>query len=51
MIALMGTKKGMTQVWREDGTRLPVTVVEMATNKVTALKTVEVDGYEAVQLG
>ena len=51
MIALMGTKKGMTQVWREDGTRLPVTVVEMAPNKVTALKTVEVDGYEAVQLG
>lgn len=51
MNALLGTKRGMTQVWREDGTRLPVTVVDVMPNLVTNVRTLERDGYEAVQLG
>ncbi|MCB9897122.1 MAG: 50S ribosomal protein L3 [Planctomycetes bacterium] len=51
MNALIGKKRGMTQIWREDGTRVPVTVIEVAPNKITAIKTLERDGYEAVQLG
>ncbi|MFT7464702.1 MAG: large subunit ribosomal protein L3 [Pseudohongiellaceae bacterium] len=41
----------MTQIWREDGTRLPVTVVDVEPNVVTALRTVEKHGYEALQVG
>ena len=51
MTTLLGTKRGMTQIWQEDGTRVPVTVVDVAPNTVTALRTLEKDGYEAVQLG
>jgi large subunit ribosomal protein L3 len=49
--SLLGTKRGMTQLWREDGTRVPVTVLDVAPNTVTGIRTVEKDGYEAVQLG
>jgi large subunit ribosomal protein L3 len=48
--ALLGTKLGMTQVWNEQGRLIPVTVVRVATNVVTAVRTVETDGYDAVQL-
>ena len=48
--ALLGTKLGMTQVWNEQGRLVPVTVVRVATNVVTAVRTVETDGYDAVQL-
>ncbi|RFT37268.1 50S ribosomal protein L3 [Bifidobacteriaceae bacterium NR015] len=41
----------MSQVWDENGFFVPVTLVEVATNVVTAVKTVESDGYCAVQLG
>jgi len=41
---------GMTRVFQEDGRSVPVTVVEVATNRVTQVKTVETDGYEAVQV-
>jgi large subunit ribosomal protein L3 len=51
MDTLLGTKRGMTQVWTETGDRLPVTVLDVRPNVVTALKTAERDGYEAVQLG
>ncbi len=51
MNALIGTKRGMTQVWREDGTRVPVTVLDVEPNTVTAVKTADRDGYTAVQLG
>ena len=51
MKSLLGTKRGMTQLWREDGTRVPVTIVDVSPNVVTAIRTVEQDGYEAVQLG
>ena len=51
MDSLLGTKRGMTQIWTEEGQRLPVTVVDVAKNLVTGVKTMERDGYEAVQLG
>lgn len=41
----------MTQIWREDGSRVPVTVVDVEPNVVTALRTVEKHGYEALQVG
>jgi large subunit ribosomal protein L3 len=47
---LLGTKLGMTQVWDENNKLVPVTVVEIAPNVVTQLRTPEVDGYSAVQL-
>ena len=49
--ALLGRKRGMSQVWDENGLFVPVTLVEVATNVVTAVKTEETDGYNAVQLG
>jgi len=48
--ALLGTKLGMTQVWDENGRVVPVTVVQVDTNVVTQVRSVETDGYEAVQL-
>ncbi|AIE82561.1 50S ribosomal protein L3 [Actinotignum schaalii] len=48
--ALLGTKLGMTQLWDEDGRLLPITVVRVGTNVVTQVRTLEVDGYSAVQL-
>lgn len=51
MIALLGTKRGMTQMWKEDGTRMPVTVLDVSPNTVTAVRTTAKDGYEALQLG
>jgi large subunit ribosomal protein L3 len=50
MAAIIGTKVGMTQVFTEDGTRVPVTVVEASPNTVTAVRSQERDGYAAVQL-
>ena len=49
--AILGTKVGMTQVFREDGIVVPVTVVKAGTCAVVQKKTVETDGYEAVQIG
>ena len=48
--ALLGTKLGMTQVWDDAGKLVPVTVVRVGTNVVSAVRTQEVDGYSAVQL-
>ena len=50
MAAIVGRKVGMTQVFTEDGTRVPVTVVEATPNVVTAVRTPDRDGYAAVQL-
>jgi large subunit ribosomal protein L3 len=47
----MGRKIGMTQVFTEAGEAVPVTVLEVGPNYVTQVKTVERDGYQAVQLG
>ncbi len=51
MKAILGRKMGMTEVFTEDGTMYPVTVVEVLPNVVTQVKTVEKDGYVAVQVG
>ncbi|MBE3569019.1 MAG: 50S ribosomal protein L3 [Bacillales bacterium] len=48
---ILGRKIGMTQVFAENGDLIPVTVVEAAPNIVLQKKTVETDGYEAIQLG
>ena len=47
----LGKKIGMTQIFREDGRVVPVTVIEAGPCVVTQVKTLESDGYEAVQLG
>ncbi|QWW19263.1 50S ribosomal protein L3 [Schaalia sp. 19OD2882] len=49
--ALLGRKLGMTQVWDADGRLVPLTVVQVDTNVVTQIRTDEVDGYSAVQIG
>lgn len=49
--ALLGKKLGMSQVWDENGIFVPVTLVDVSTNIVTAVKTDETDGYTAVQIG
>ncbi len=50
-IGIIGKKLGMTSIFAEDGTMVPVSVVEVEPNTVTALRTSERDGYTAVQLG
>ncbi|NRA41093.1 MAG: 50S ribosomal protein L3 [Pseudomonadales bacterium] len=49
-IGLVGRKCGMTRIFTEDGASVPVTVVEVAPNKVTQVKTVDTDGYSAIQV-
>lgn len=51
MKAIIGRKMGMTQVFAEDGQIYAVTVVEVLPNVVTQVKTVEKDGYVAIQVG
>ena len=51
MKTLLGKKIGMTQIFTEDGQAVPVTVVEAGPEVVTQIKTVETDGYNAVQVG
>ncbi|MBR2890834.1 MAG: 50S ribosomal protein L3 [Bacilli bacterium] len=48
---ILGKKVGMTQIFSEAGTLIPVTVIEVTPNVVLQKKTVETDGYAAVQLG
>jgi large subunit ribosomal protein L3 len=49
-LGLVGRKVGMTRVFAEDGTSIPVTVLDVSNNRVTQIKTPEVDGYAAVQV-
>ena len=51
MKALLGTKIGMTQIISEDGRAVPVTLIQAGPVTVTQVKTVETDGYNAVQVG
>ena len=51
MKALLGTKIGMTQLISEDGKAVPVTIIKAGPVTVTQVKTVETDGYNAVQVG
>ena len=48
---ILGRKLGMTQVFTKSGKLIPVTVIEVEPNVVTQIKTMENDGYEAIQLG
>jgi large subunit ribosomal protein L3 len=50
-IGLIGRKVGMTQMFAEDGTMIPVSVLSVEPNTVTRVRTPERDGYTAVQLG
>ena len=49
-IGLVGRKVGMTRIFTEDGTSIPVTVIEATPNRVTQLRTEESDGYRALQV-
>ncbi len=51
MAAIIGRKVGMTQIFAEDGRRVPLTVIEAGPCPVVQVKTEERDGYDAVQLG
>ena len=51
MKGILGKKVGMTQVFTKEGKLIPVTVIEVEPNVVTQIKTVEKDGYDAIQLG
>lgn len=51
MKAILGKKVGMTQIFTEAGEVVPVTVIEAGQEVVTQIKTVETDGYNAVQIG
>ncbi len=50
-VGLLGRKIGMTQVYDQDGVIVPVTVIEAGPNRVLQVRTLERDGYSAVQLG
>lgn len=50
MIGLVGRKVGMTRIFTEDGVSIPVTVIEVEANRITQVKTIENDGYQAVQV-
>ena len=49
-LGLVGRKLGMTRIFEDDGTAVPVTVLDVANNRITQIKTPESDGYTAVQL-
>jgi large subunit ribosomal protein L3 len=49
-IGLVGKKCGMTRIFTEAGESIPVTLIEATPNRITQLKTVEIDGYSAVQV-
>lgn len=49
-IGLIGRKSGMTRIFTEDGTSVPVTVIEVEINRITQVKTLEKDGYSSIQV-
>ena len=49
-LGLLGRKVGMTRIFNDDGESVPVTVLDVGNNRVTQIKTVQTDGYTAVQL-
>ena len=49
-IGLIGRKRGMTRIFTEQGDSVPVTVIEVSPNRVTQVKTVEVDGYSSLEV-
>ena len=49
-LGLIGRKVGMTRIFAEDGASIPVTVLDVSNNRVTQVKTPEIDGYAAIQV-
>ena len=49
-IGIVGRKSGMTRVFTDDGVSIPVSVIEVAPNRITQVKSVDTDGYSAVQV-
>ena len=49
-LGLVGRKVGMMRIFRDDGTSVPVTVIDCAGNRVAQIKTADVDGYVAIQV-
>lgn len=49
-IGLIGRKSGMTRIFTEDGTSVPVTVIEVESNRISQIKTLENDGYSSIQV-
>src|SRR5215218_8752804 len=49
-LGLVGRKVGMTRIFGDDGSSVPVTVLDVANNRVTQVKSAETDGYSAVQV-
>ena len=49
-IGIVGIKRGMTRVFTEDGESIPVTVIEATPNRITQVKSVDTDGYTAIQV-
>jgi large subunit ribosomal protein L3 len=49
-IGVVGRKAGMTRIFTEDGAYVPVTVIEVTPNRVTQVKTADIDGYRAIQV-
>jgi len=49
-IGLVGRKCGMTRIFTEAGSSVPVTVIEVDPNRITQIKTLDTDGYQAVQV-
>src|SRR3990167_1928804 len=49
-IGLAGKKLGMTRIFTEDGSSIPVTMLELLPNRITQIKTIENDGYNAIQV-
>src|SRR4051812_36800063 len=49
-IGLVGRKVGMMRIFTDDGDSIPVTVLDVSNNRVTQIKTLEVDGYSAIQV-
>ena len=49
-LGLVGRKVGMTRIFADDGTAIPVTVLDVSDNRITQIKTLAIDGYSAVQV-
>jgi large subunit ribosomal protein L3 len=49
-LGLVGRKVGMTRIFTDDGVSIPVTVLDMSNNRVSQIKTVDADGYDAIQV-
>ncbi len=49
-IGLVGCKRGMTRIFTDDGASIPATIIEVESNRIIQLKTVEIDGYNATQV-